>query len=125
MFTNFVNEVFFKKIDLVILFDAFLDVLREIFDGSHEWHLTFHFLAPAVGFYGLSRIDSGGPAAFGVVHCLVSVGHAFSVHHMIRVFGDIGESCEVRIALKISPGRRRSREETEMLDFGVREVWSE
>ena len=70
MFTNFINEVFFKKIDLVILLDAFLDVLREIFDGGHEGHLTLDFLAPAVGFHGLSGVDASGPTTFGVVMAL-------------------------------------------------------
>ena len=124
MFTNFVNEVFFKKIDLVILFDAFLDVLREVFDGGHERHFALDFLAPAVGLHRLGGVDAGGPATFGVVHGLVAVRHALGVDHMVRVFGDVGETHEVGVALEIGPSRRRSREEAEMFDFGVREVWS-
>ena len=58
MFTNFINEVFFKKIDLVILFDTFFDVLREVLDGGHERHLALDFLAPAVGFHRFGRVDA-------------------------------------------------------------------
>ena len=57
-----------------------------------------------------------------MVHGLLAVGHALGVDKMIRVFGNVRQSHELRVALQVLPGRRRSREETEMLDFGVREI---
>lgn len=122
MFTNFVNEVFFKKIDLVILFDALLDVLGEVLHGSHEGLVTLDLLSPAVGLDGLGGVDAGGPASLHVVHLLLAVCHAFSVDVVVGVVRDVVEINEVGVSFEILPLNGCSREEAEMFDFGVLEV---
>jgi hypothetical protein len=62
MFGDFIDEIFFEEIDLVVLFDAFFDCTGEVLDCSHERDFPFDFLAPTVGFDGFGGVYACGPA---------------------------------------------------------------
>lgn len=98
MFGNLINEIFFKQVDLIVLLDAFLDSLGQVFDRGHERHFSFHFLSPTVGFNRFGRVDSGRPTSFGVVHGLVSIGDSFGVNNMLGVLRNVVQVREIRVS---------------------------
>jgi len=119
MFRNFINEIFFEKIDLIVLFNAFFYGGREIFYRSHERHFSFHFFSPTIGFHRLGGINSCRPASFGMVHSLISICNTLGIDYVFRILRNIVKIDEIGISDQVLSLRKTGRKETKMFDIGV------
>jgi len=98
MIGNFIFKIFFKHIDLVVLFYTSFDYCNYIFCSLCKCRIFINFLSIFVRFSQFCRIYITGPTSFFMIHPFFSSFYSFCVDWMFGKFCNIIELNEIGVS---------------------------